>query len=90
MTNDNDPLGMAGNYLDIDRHIQAYPYFYTHKEGYIVGKEGMSLRDYFAGQALIGFVSKAYPHVDNIKRETIAKYSYEQADAMLKVRETNA
>lgn len=48
----------------------------------------MTLRDYFAASAMIGFVSKAYPHVDNIKRETIAQYSYEQADAMIKARES--
>ncbi len=39
---------------------------------------GMSLRDYFAGQALAGFC---------VKNKHCAKEAYEEADAMLKERE---
>jgi len=50
---------------------------------------GMSLRDYFAGQALSGFVQsarRAGAHIDN--RNDMARWSYEQADAMIKARES--
>ena len=45
---------------------------------------GMSLRDWFAGQALAGL--SANPTYD-IPVETAAKWSWEQADAMIKARE---
>ena len=44
---------------------------------------GMTLRDWFAGQALAGMLDRAYGIPVNI----IAKRSYEMADAMLDVRE---
>jgi hypothetical protein len=55
--------------------------------------EGMHLRDYFAAQAMLGFITN-----DNLLREaahylpegseySIAKLAYDQADAMLKARE---
>lgn len=46
---------------------------------------GMTLRDYFAGQALTGYIS-----VEEFSTEHPAKlatWSYEQADAMLAARE---
>ena len=42
---------------------------------------GMTLRDYFAGQALAGYASKSFDFSTEI-----AKLAYEDADAMLKVR----
>ena len=45
--------------------------------------EGMSLRDYFAGQALAG--QAAQPTDGDVR--AIAWYCYELADAMLKARE---
>lgn len=42
--------------------------------------KGMLLRDYFAGQALIGYVGKD-------KYLAVAEYCYRMADAMLKDRE---
>ena len=60
---------------------QAFPYFHTHREGHIVGKEGMSLRDYFAGIAL----STNTIHPSNPdSTENIASWCYAMADAMLK------
>lgn len=46
-------------------------------------QEGMSLRDYFAGQALMGrsSINSSLSYAD------CAKQAYEYADAMLKVRE---
>jgi hypothetical protein len=48
-------------------------------------KGGISMRDYFAGKALQGLMSKVKPeaHWEDYR----AKWSYEAADAMLKARE---
>jgi hypothetical protein len=46
---------------------------------------GMTLRDWFAGQALAGMLDRAY----GIPVNVIAKRSYEMADAMLAAREGN-
>lgn len=48
--------------------------------------DGMSLRDYFAGQAVVGYLAA---HADGTELGTIehnAKYAYDMADAMLKAR----
>lgn len=48
-------------------------------------EDGMTLRDYFAGQALAGYVTLAnQPHCPT--DELLAKYCYAAADAMLKAR----
>ena len=50
-------------------------------------QNGMSLRDYFAGQAIIAFIDKDVdPVSENISDEYISVRAYELADAMLKVR----
>lgn len=46
--------------------------------------EGMSLRDWFAGQALVGIISALESHVSN--RLADATRAYEYADAMLTAR----
>lgn len=60
------------------------------------GTTGMTLRDYFAGQALVGFVGMIDLHkiaalnsdADVTKKfVAFAKASYEMADAMLEARE---
>jgi hypothetical protein len=58
----------------------AFPHETSH--GY---DNGMTLRDYFAGKALQGLMSKVKPeaHWEDYR----AKWSYEVADAMLKARE---
>ena len=43
---------------------------------------GMSLRDYFAGQALVGLAARGERNV-----MYVAQYAYEYADAMLAERE---
>lgn len=48
---------------------------------------GMSLRDWFAGQMLSGFV--ANPTITTTKIRQIAKEAYMMADAMLKERENH-
>jgi len=47
---------------------------------------GMTLRDWFAGQALAGyFANRGTPHMNSADHDT-ATYCYETADAMLKAR----
>lgn len=57
-----------------------------HKGGYDErldpGSKGMSLRDYFAGQALVGILCERI--IDSV---TAARTAYEFADAMLQERE---
>jgi hypothetical protein len=52
-----------------------------------VNNGGMTLRDWFAGQALAGYF--AYYHAGHQNTATIdtAKYMYQMADAMLSARE---
>jgi hypothetical protein len=53
--------------------------------------EGMTLRDYFAGQALVGLLAGQHinPHDYPLKRaaEISAEKSYAIADAMIEVRD---
>jgi hypothetical protein len=50
----------------------------------VVGTTGMSLRDWFAGQALAGFLaSYAVPEVPMPEPGATAEKAYEYADAML-------
>lgn len=51
------------------------------------GKRGMSLRDYFAGQALAGFLAL---HGNQCSHPSIATYSYAYADAMIAERKATA
>ena len=47
---------------------------------------GMSLRDYFAGQALAGFIAN-----DSVVEEgMVASWCYKQADAMIAARERSS
>jgi hypothetical protein len=48
------------------------------------GRQGMSLRDYFAGQALAGMC--ANPKCNQYSDEMVAEEAYHQADVMLKKR----
>lgn len=48
-----------------------------------VGSEGMSLRDYFAGQALAGFLASFGGHTDAPPGEPAARRAFQYADAML-------
>jgi hypothetical protein len=48
------------------------------------GHDGMTLRDWFAGQAMAGLVSYV---VEGATFENVAEDAYKAADAMLKARE---
>jgi len=48
---------------------------------------GMSMRDYFAAKAMQGFNANSHDQMVSWSFETVADYSYKQADAMLRARE---
>ena len=52
---------------------------------HIDSNEGMSLRDWFAGMALSGYLANPDPEMDLVI-EILAKHSYAIADAMLEAR----
>jgi hypothetical protein len=51
------------------------------------GSSGMTLRDWFAGQVLRGFISDPDVRLNDESIPQIAKTCYEMADAMLEARE---
>lgn len=81
--------------MDRPNNPQAFP-----SEGIVIGKSedgqtrnfpsldrGMTLRDYFAGQALTGHMSTSYHLFSNHKNAyVVAELCYSYADAMLKAR----
>jgi hypothetical protein len=67
--------------------MKAYPIMYKHPTtGLIVEEQGMELRDWFAGMAMLGLLSSEDWTKDAGFDET-ANCAYKQADAMMKARE---
>ena len=65
--------------------MKAYPYMHKHPtSGQTTISEGMDLRDYFAGQAVIGLLMAEL--VGDYSNEHVADISYRIADAMMKQR----
>lgn len=63
----------------------AFPHVGCNTNGGInVVEPGMSLRDWFAGQALVGILSR-----DNYYASVASEESYSMADAMLRQRNTH-
>ena len=64
-----------------------------HPHGRVKIIPGMSLRDWFAGQALSGILAGGFadtiPHDDVNGGRDVAFFAYQYADAMLKVREAS-
>lgn len=54
--------------------------------GYEPSQEGMSLRDYFAGQALIGLLSGLYRDTSNANLSEVPREALAIADALLAAR----
>lgn len=75
---DGGPAFPHGNLELGDRHLIAQP--------------GMSLRDWFAGQALIGLISNSqgvpsdFVRANSNEADRMAEISYRVADTMLKAR----
>lgn len=60
---------------------------------FIQGREGMTLRDYFAARAMAEYIRENYSDARdsggcNWSERDIAEYSYSQADAMLEARKS--
>ena len=69
-----------------DRNPPAFPRSEPHDEGFSEIYPGMTLADYFAGQALCGLL--ASPNCRSTFNErTIAHMAFEVADAMLAARQ---
>lgn len=68
----------------------AFPFAATAQTNVSMQTNGMSLRDWFAGQALAGILSGHFadtiPHDDVGGGRDAAFYAYQYADAMLDVR----
>lgn len=64
-----------------DKSPSAFPW--SSRE--MIGETGMTLRDYFAGQALAGWLASFGPD-DAVKPAGCAEFAYEVADAMLEAR----
>jgi len=66
------------------KNIQAFPACDTKNNGYI---PGMTLRDYFAGQALTGLLSNSNFIITFENLEKLSTRVYSIADAMLDYRD---
>lgn len=63
----------------------AYPFVCQDISRYQVHEPGMALRDYFAGQAMLGMISN--PGIKaGVENEIVAKVAYNMADAMIAAR----
>lgn len=69
---------------------QAYPCLDSSRGELSMRDPGMTLRDYFAGQAIIGIMSTAaaFDRVDR-RIDMVARKAYEFADAMLAERKSH-
>jgi len=52
----------------------------------IIDKPGMTLRDYFAGQALPALIAEAYKSDGSIDTSDVAPFAYSFADEMIEAR----
>jgi hypothetical protein len=66
------------------KEITAFPFVASDDTGMIINT-GMTLRDYFAAQAMQSMNSR--PDYDDVPAVVIAADAYTLADAMMKVRE---
>lgn len=54
--------------------------------GHAMNQDGMTLRDWFAGKALMGMMASRNPNSPRFHPDVDAEYVYAVADAMLKER----
>lgn len=70
------------------------PAFPSHGSMGEVSHEGMSLRDYFAAKAMQAFIIRGFSGQRDMGSaeydETVSRFAYESADAMLKAREVQS
>lgn len=67
----------------------AFPYSVEDEGKIQAGSYGMSLRDYFAGQALVGIITKSILHARSSEEEIDrhVKIIWQYADAMIAAKE---
>ncbi len=80
MTDKSPPAFPCTETIEVDIDVDGDEYTINKN----IDNQGMSLRDYFAGQALAGF--RAHPANPDTPK-TVAMFCYEIADAMLAERE---
>lgn len=68
-----------------DWTAEGYGAFPNGEQSVMEGEPGMSLRDWFAGQALAGIM--ANPNVKNVADDDVVKAAYTHADNMLHQRQ---
>ncbi len=69
---------------------RAFPLPHYEQNGKFFYQNGMTLRDWFAGQALAGLcaaIARVTPKPGETRSQADARWSYERADAMLAERE---
>lgn len=75
--------------MDLERDNYVYPGRRFAKTGTVLGTgQGMTLRDYFAGQALAGICANTHENSPAGDWATSAEHAYAAADAMLAARDT--
>jgi hypothetical protein len=63
----------------------AFPQI-SNGQGYPDYETGLSIRDWFAGQALVGLLSGQYNHTGSMNLSGVPEEAYKIADAMLAAR----
>jgi hypothetical protein len=61
------------------------PFSAIHEDAMFHAQSGMTLRDWFAGQALAGVLA-SWPEGEKVRPQVVAPWAYEFADAMLAAR----
>lgn len=81
----NDPMSnQKEGRMSQSENPSAFPSVCMNDPGHPASAPGMSLRDWFAGQALVGFI--ASPALASLAANEIAADAYALADAMLAAR----
>jgi hypothetical protein len=62
--------------------MNAFPHLVPHNPDFAYSATGMTLRDYFAGQALAGRLADGTDRL----RQSVAEEAYAYADAMIEAR----
>ena len=65
-------------------NISAFPHLVPHNPDFAYSATGMTLRDYFAGQVLVGIMTGSEY---GVVPEKTATWCYKIADAMIEARE---
>ena len=67
----------------------AFPQVHYWDDGSVTSNGGMSLRDWYAGQALAGLLSGQFREIGKYNLSDVPNEVFDIADAMLKAREVS-